>query len=589
MADKDSTAAPLPGAFADAPEPDPVKPIPAASGSDNGTGDTPEKKPAQSEKGLKSSGVPKARLLGWAIPVLGVVAGVAMYNQSPMGAAVMFGVAFLILLIAGVMHLLKGRGGKGSSSGGGGRSAPQSRPRGQRRMPWSRSGGRGGRSGGASGSSRGASGGSSGGRGIRGRFSRNGGGASGGTGRTGGGTGGAGAASAGRTGTSTAKGGSGGKRNWNPLRRNRAGNSPNSPKSTTGANGSSGTPTSGRGASSSPTGKRSMLPWRRNKTAAGGTGPGRSGSSTTSGAASPSGRKPASTGTGTGSGRRRFPLRRKNSTTPTTARTNPAGVGPGASRPGNNAATGNPPTRRERTRARIQNWRGRKNPATNTTNPDGAANTGGHAATRVKSEKQPRWRPWRRRTSQGNNSHETSENRPSGTRPEGRRARARRKEAEKNQPVLDDAGFPLVDISKPEPAKPSKPVDRDPIAVDDAGFPSYAAPQQPPPVRKTPTRHKKGKEVDTSPYMDQVDSSTPQTTQATMTAVAEVARRDAANLREEVEKMRRNADALGDKPGMVEGAEELRREAAAKAMVVEARLAVAAAFENEASQIKVAA
>lgn len=132
----------LPQAFANAPTPAPAAPVqdssttkPKPDTSDSGNTATAAKSgpgAGNSRKGLESKGVPVGKLLGWGVPVVGTVAGVLMYQQSPAGAAIMFGIAFLVLIIMGAVYLMKKKtAGKGGStrtvtnttrqSGGGGR------------------------------------------------------------------------------------------------------------------------------------------------------------------------------------------------------------------------------------------------------------------------------------------------------------------------------------------------------------------------------------------------------------------------------------------------------------------------------------
>ncbi len=108
MADDDT--APVPEAFANAELPKPAAPPVPDSAKDtdgeNGAEDKNKKDSSTSTTGKDTtSGVPVGKLLGWAVPVLGLTAGVAMYNQSPILAAIVFFLAFLLASAFLARHL----------------------------------------------------------------------------------------------------------------------------------------------------------------------------------------------------------------------------------------------------------------------------------------------------------------------------------------------------------------------------------------------------------------------------------------------------------------------------------------------------
>lgn len=126
----------VPEAFANArhePETEPDTPAP----------EKPEKPEAEkttstrSTAASKPSGVPATHLLGWTVPVLALVAGVAVYQQSHVAAAVMFGVVFLVVAVMFVRVLLKKHGGT-RRPGIGPSASPANRTSADRRFPWSR-------------------------------------------------------------------------------------------------------------------------------------------------------------------------------------------------------------------------------------------------------------------------------------------------------------------------------------------------------------------------------------------------------------------------------------------------------------------
>jgi HD-GYP domain-containing protein (c-di-GMP phosphodiesterase class II) len=161
-------------------------------------------------------------------------------------------------------------------------------------------------------------------------------------------------------------------------------------------------------------------------------------------------------------------------------------------------------------------------------------------------------------------------------------ANRQRKETEKTLKELgpiDDMGFSLVKRS-PTSGKPTKAVDLEPLDFDDCGFPANT-------YQKVTSINKKKEQamIDTTPYTSRVDTSTPATTRATLSSVADAARVDAAKLQEEATNLRRSAADLHDMPGMRAEAESLLREASAKEEDAEERLGMAAGFDNQASQV----
>jgi hypothetical protein len=87
----------------------------------------------------------------------------------------------------------------------------------------------------------------------------------------------------------------------------------------------------------------------------------------------------------------------------------------------------------------------------------------------------------------------------------------------------------------------------------------------------------------TTGYAHMVDSATPATLRSTLSGVAESARISAADLRKKAEDLRTEAAGLMEKDDMSTSGEEFLAEAARLEETAEARLGVAAAYEDRAS------
>ena len=163
----------------------------------------------------------------------------------------------------------------------------------------------------------------------------------------------------------------------------------------------------------------------------------------------------------------------------------------------------------------------------------------------------------------------------------------------KHQP-MDDFGF-----DSPVPAR-GKPLAA-PRPMDDFGFDS--PPVEPAPTRKpqagggNPSGTERNKKVSTSTesitagYAQQVDQSTPQTRIQTLSTIADVARADARKSEEKARSY--HADAAGllnsTSPALQAEAEHLKREAARLEQDAQARAGVAHAFEDAAAAEAVSA
>jgi hypothetical protein len=232
----------------------------------------------------------------------------------------------------------------------------------------------------------------------------------------------------------------------------------------------------------------------------------------------------------------------------------------------------------------------------------------------TRGEQKQRWRPWRRKNSQEATSTHGVEGIAAGTKPEKKRDRksgegkqhnrvygaepdsaSQHKEAVRERKEtartlkelgpIDDHGFQLFDSSKVKPSgkpAPRKAVDPDPIETDDMGFEVYI-----PPAKVTSINKLKEHQLslDTTQYTAMVDPSTPQSLRKTLSEAGDTARVDAGNMTEKASDLRRTAAALEDKPGMSAAAASMLREAAALDDTAEARLGMAAGFENEASKV----
>ncbi|HET6711325.1 hypothetical protein [Amycolatopsis sp.] len=88
-------------------------------------------------------------------------------------------------------------------------------------------------------------------------------------------------------------------------------------------------------------------------------------------------------------------------------------------------------------------------------------------------------------------------------------------------------------------------------------------------------------------YAAMVDMSTPETRIATLGNAAQAARVDASNLDEAAAKIRRDAAADLQRPGMRASAEERIREAARMEEDAERRRGQAAAYDNQAAAVPV--
>jgi hypothetical protein len=192
------------------------------------------------------------------------------------------------------------------------------------------------------------------------------------------------------------------------------------------------------------------------------------------------------------------------------------------------------------------------------------AAVGGQTAAAAKPEKKRGWRPWRRKgttvasqTGSGN----------------------AQKDSPKTDGPLDEGGFPLVDVSKPKD-KP-KPNRDDPIEVDDGGFPVHIPNRT---IKAAPTK-KERKVMNTSQYTSQVDYSTPESLRDTLSKTADLASLDASALDDRASELRKSAADCEEKPGMREGAENMRREAAQMEMDAEQRRGMAAGFANQAADV----